>query len=587
MADGILDPFERGLDWEEAWQQAQEEHQSRIFTALPMHITKHEPDTNTVEMQPTLQLALLKDDGSHQWKDIPKAGLMPVFMYGGGGMAMTIPVQQGDEGLAVYSSRSIDNWHMKGAKKGPTTQADNRMHDLSDGFIFPGFRSQPNKMSKVSTTSFQIRTDDGTSFFDFKPKPKAGAPHDARDANPLSTLTMSIESAITVNSFAGSIAHLAGVPLPANIPAIVGSIIHAAGVAPTFPGAGAVGQIIHTALRDINHLTQIGNILHQAASGNFSALASLTTTLGAGSQAMRDSMQPRFAAGVSINLNSPIVQVSQDLKAYGKIDASGGFFVNGVPIGSGGGGGGGITSVTLTGDVSGTGASTVPTTIVALQGHPVSAASPMDTYLLGWSSAHNAWEPTAPGSGPQGPAGPAGPAGATGATGVAGPPGSPGGQGPQGPPGATGGTGPAGATGATGAQGPVGGLGPAGPAGPTGATGATGSQGPQGIPGPTGATGPTGPQGPPGTGGSGSLVIGDTPPASPSPGSEWWDSNSAQLYIFYNDGTSSQWVVANHAVMAEGGITDAPTDGKGYGRQNAAWTQVLMTTGDTLDGGNF
>jgi len=39
--------------------------------------------------------------------------------------------------------------------------------------------------------------------------------------------------------------------------------------------------------------------------------------------------------------------------------------------------------------------------------------------------------------------------------------------------------------------------------------------------------------------------------------------------------------------MAEGGITDAPTDGKGYGRQNAAWTQVLMTTGDTLDGGNF
>jgi phage gp45-like len=36
-----------------------------------------------------------------------------------------------------------------------------------------------------------------------------------------------------------------------------------------------------------------------------------------------------------------------------------------------------------------------------------------------------------------------------------------------------------------------------------------------------------------------------------------------------------------------GGIAEAPSDSKGYGRRNAAWAQVLLITGDVLDGGNF
>lgn len=47
-------------------------------------------------------------------------------------------------------------------------------------------------------------------------------------------------------------------------------------------------------------------------------------------------------------------------------------------------------------------------------------------------------------------------------------------------------------------------------------------------------------------GGSGaSITISDTAPLSPSPGALWWSSTDGQLYIFYNDGSSSQWVVAN------------------------------------------
>jgi hypothetical protein len=47
----------------------------------------------------------------------------------------------------------------------------------------------------------------------------------------------------------------------------------------------------------------------------------------------------------------------------------------------------------------------------------------------------------------------------------------------------------------------------------------------------------------PGSGGGASVTISDTPPASPSVGNLWWESDTGNIYIYYNDGNSSQWVV--------------------------------------------
>jgi hypothetical protein len=43
---------------------------------------------------------------------------------------------------------------------------------------------------------------------------------------------------------------------------------------------------------------------------------------------------------------------------------------------------------------------------------------------------------------------------------------------------------------------------------------------------------------------TGITAISDTAPSSPSAGNLWWNSNTAQLYIYYNDGDSAQWVTA-------------------------------------------
>jgi hypothetical protein len=43
---------------------------------------------------------------------------------------------------------------------------------------------------------------------------------------------------------------------------------------------------------------------------------------------------------------------------------------------------------------------------------------------------------------------------------------------------------------------------------------------------------------------SGSISVSDTAPANVPDGSLWWESDTGNLYILYNDGTSTQWVLA-------------------------------------------
>jgi len=46
--------------------------------------------------------------------------------------------------------------------------------------------------------------------------------------------------------------------------------------------------------------------------------------------------------------------------------------------------------------------------------------------------------------------------------------------------------------------------------------------------------------------GGASITINDTAPPAPTTGNLWWDSVGGQLYLFFNDGTSSQWVPATN-----------------------------------------
>lgn len=117
-----------------------------------------------------------------------------------------------------------------------------------------------------------------------------------------------------------------------------------------------------------------------------------------------------------------------------------------------------------------------------------------------------------------------------------GPPGPMGPQGPQGPQGLQGDAGPGG-TGPPGVQGPPSTVpGPPGPQGQPGPTGPVST-----VPGPVGPAGPAGPQG---LAGTATVIVSDTPPAGANDGTLWWESDTGLLYFRYNDGNSTQWVIA-------------------------------------------
>ncbi len=90
----------------------------------------------------------------------------------------------------------------------------------------------------------------------------------------------------------------------------------------------------------------------------------------------------------------------------------------------------------------------------------------------------------------------------------------------------------------TGDKGDTGLTGATGPTGLTGATGATGL-GATGLTGATGPTGPTGSNGP--SGATGVFLVSDTPPASPTVGSIWFESDSGKTFVYYD----SFWVESN------------------------------------------
>jgi hypothetical protein len=71
--------------------------------------------------------------------------------------------------------------------------------------------------------------------------------------------------------------------------------------------------------------------------------------------------------------------------------------------------------------------------------------------------------------------------------------------------------------------------------------------------------------------GGGGATISDTAPASPSAGDLWWNSSDGQLYTYYNDGTSSQWVIAN---VFTGGSAYLPLTG---GALSGALTGTTFT----------
>jgi hypothetical protein len=160
---------ERVNDNQEALRFALEGHQAQIWTALPGIIQSFDADAIICVVQPAIQAQVSAPNGSTQWVNLPLLLDCPVVFPRGGGCTLTFPIAEGDECLVVFASRCIDAWYTSG---GVQTQAEFRMHDLSDGFVLPGPFSQAQKISAISTSTAQLRSNDGSTYVELDPNGK-------------------------------------------------------------------------------------------------------------------------------------------------------------------------------------------------------------------------------------------------------------------------------------------------------------------------------------------------------------------------------------------------------------------------------
>lgn len=136
---------------------------SNLRVAMPGVIQSFNPEDITCVVQPSL---MGQDTGSDNNKESNPLQLLtdvPVVFPRGGGCTLTFPISPGDECLIIFADRCIDFWWQSGGVQEPVS---NRMHSLSDAFVIVGAQSQANKISGISTTAAQLRTDDGAAFIE-------------------------------------------------------------------------------------------------------------------------------------------------------------------------------------------------------------------------------------------------------------------------------------------------------------------------------------------------------------------------------------------------------------------------------------
>lgn len=142
-------------DFYEAIRQVFEQEMLDFYSAMPGRISSYNSTTHLATIQPSLQVKY-RDESDP--KNRPLISNVPVIFPKMGKAHLRFPIEAGQEGLILWSQRSIDKWITSGGIVDPE---DNRKFDYSDAFFLPGAVSQPNRIvNKGDAANTELANDE-------------------------------------------------------------------------------------------------------------------------------------------------------------------------------------------------------------------------------------------------------------------------------------------------------------------------------------------------------------------------------------------------------------------------------------------
>jgi hypothetical protein len=124
-----------------------------LRVAMPGIIQSFDAVKQTVIVKPAIRERIILD-GQVQMMEIPLLLDVPIMIPRAGGYALTLPIQEGDDCLVIFSDMCIDAWWQSGGVQNPL---ERRRHDLSDAFAILGIWSQPRVIANYDTTKAALK----------------------------------------------------------------------------------------------------------------------------------------------------------------------------------------------------------------------------------------------------------------------------------------------------------------------------------------------------------------------------------------------------------------------------------------------
>ena len=134
-----------------------EEIKKDINTCIPGVVISFDKDTQLASLQIGINMV---DNHDNQYKHAPIISC-PVFFVGNANYIIEHEINEGDEGILVFSQRCMDNWVADG---GTVNQDVIRFHDINDAMFIPGIRSQKNKIENFGNDGIKLRDKNNSNF---------------------------------------------------------------------------------------------------------------------------------------------------------------------------------------------------------------------------------------------------------------------------------------------------------------------------------------------------------------------------------------------------------------------------------------